>query len=82
MDIVNFTSAEKSIIVSRLQKYFAENLGYDLEQFDGEFLLNFISDNIGKYFYNRGIVDAQSQLSKRIEEIRESIAELEIPLSA
>lgn len=81
MEIVHFTAAEKAIIVAKLQEYLGDALNYELEQFDGEFLLNFIAEHIGKYFYNRGILDAQAKLAKRIDEIRESIAELEIPIS-
>ena len=45
--------------------------------FDAEFLLDFFTTEIGSYFYNRGLYDAQALLSARLEEIGESIFQLE-----
>ena len=80
MELVKFSKEERASIVTKVQSYFKQNLDFEIEQFDAEFLLNFISENIGKYYYNKGLLDAQAKLDKQIDEIRESISGLEIPI--
>jgi len=48
-------------------------------QFDAEFLLDFFSEEVGSYYYNRGLCDAQAYLEKKIETISEDIYQLEKP---
>ena len=45
-----------------------------------EFLLDFFTEEIGPYYYNRGLGDAQAVLSERLESIGEAIYELEKPV--
>jgi len=76
---IEFSKEEKALIVRKLQLYFNEELKQELGRFDAEFLLDFIADEIGAYFYNRGLQDAQVILSSRLEELGDSIYQLERP---
>ncbi len=51
----------------------------EIGQFDAEFLLDFFSEQIGPYFYNRALYDAQAILESRLESIAEAIYEIEKP---
>jgi uncharacterized protein (DUF2164 family) len=62
MATIKFSTQEKQRLTEKLQHYFAKELDQELEQFDGEFLLDFISEHIGAYFYNKGLQDAQTVL--------------------
>ena len=42
-----------------------------------EFLLDFFAREIGAFFYNRGLYDAQTLLASRMEIVAEAIYELE-----
>ena len=77
MSEIEFTKEEKEIIVKKIKLYFSEELNYDIGQFDAQFLLDFFSEEIGVYFYNRGLYDAQSILEKRMESISEAIYDIE-----
>ena len=77
MSKIEFSKEEKEIITNRIKLYFSEQLNQDIGQFDAQFLLEFFSEEIGSYFYNRGLYDAQSILEKRLEEIGEAIYDLE-----
>lgn len=79
MSDIRFSKDEKAALVKKLKLYFHEELDQDLKQFDAEFLLDFIADEIGVYFYNRGLFDAQAVLEKRLEAITEAITEIEKP---
>jgi len=74
---IKFSNEEKEIIVKKIQGYFLEELEQDIKQFDTEFLLDFISREVGVYFYNKGLYDAQSILERKLEYITEGIYELE-----
>lgn len=74
---IKFSDEEKKAIGQRVQRYVAEELDLEIGQFDAEFLLDFFAHEIGGYFYNRGLYDAQTVLEKNIEEIGESILQLE-----
>jgi uncharacterized protein (DUF2164 family) len=79
MSQIEFSVNEKKIIVNRIQHYFNENLDQEIEQFDAEFLLDFFSKEIGVYFYNQGLNDAQAVLSGRMDSIIDAIYDIEKP---
>lgn len=76
---IEFSNEEKQAIVRNIQLYFREELDQEIGQFDAEFLLEFFTDEIGPYFYNRGLYDAQAILETRLENIGDAIYELEQP---
>ncbi|MBT8126638.1 MAG: DUF2164 domain-containing protein [Gammaproteobacteria bacterium] len=77
MSEIEFSKQEKEIITKKIKLYFSEELNQDIGQFDAQFLLDFFSEEIGSYFYNRGLYDAQLILERRLEEITEAIYDLE-----
>ena len=79
MPLIEFSKDEKDIIVRKLQMYFNDELDQKIGQFDTEFLLDFISEEIGLYYYNRGLIDAQAVLDRKLEDISEALYELEKP---
>ena len=79
MALIEFSKEEKAAIVGKIQRYFADELNQEMGQFDSEFLLDFFSDQIGAYYYNRGLYDARSILEGRLEDITEAIYEIEKP---
>ncbi|MGI9286524.1 MAG: DUF2164 domain-containing protein [Pseudomonadales bacterium] len=79
MSKIEFSKAEKEAIVRKIQLYFKEELEQDIGQFDAEFLLDFFSEEVGPYYYNRGLYDARSILESRLEDITEAIYEIEKP---
>jgi len=72
-----FSKEEKAILVHKLQGYLAEELQHSIGQFDAEFLLDFIGNEIGAYYYNRGLQDAQAALAARMEDLQDAIYQLE-----
>lgn len=79
MSEIKFSKPETEAIVKKIQNYFETELSQELGQFDAEFLLDFFAKEIGSYFYNRGLYDAQALLQQRVEEIAEAIYDLEKP---
>ena len=79
MAAIEFSKPEKDIIVRKIQAYFSKELDQDLGQFDAEFLLDFFADEVGAYFYNRGLKDAQAVIENKLADIADAIYEIEKP---
>jgi uncharacterized protein (DUF2164 family) len=84
MATIKFSDDEKENLTLKIQRYFARELEQDIGQFDAEFLLDFFSEEIGGYYYNRGLFDAQTVISGKLENIaeivNETISEMEKPV--
>jgi uncharacterized protein (DUF2164 family) len=65
--------------VRRIKLYFAEELKQEIGRFDAEFLLDFFAGEIGGYFYNHGLYDAQAILAGKLDELGEAVRQLERP---
>jgi uncharacterized protein (DUF2164 family) len=76
---IEFTKEENDVLVQKIKQYFSSELDQEIGQFDTEFLLEFFSKEIGVYFYNRGLSDAQVILKSRLESITDAIYEIEKP---
>ena len=76
---IKFTPEERDAICRKVQMYFHEELDQEIGQFDAGFLLDFFAEEIGPYFYNRGLYDAQAILESRMEQVAEAIYEIEKP---
>ena len=79
MALIKFSDEEKKLIVGRIQAYFREELHQELGGFDAEFLFDFFAEQMGAYFYNRALYDAQAIMQQRLEDFGEAIFELEKP---
>ena len=79
MDAIQFSKEEKAAIVRKLQLYFSEELRQQVGPFDAEFLIDFISEELGAYYYNRGVQDAQVVLAGKLEDIQDALFQLEQP---
>ena len=79
MSDITFDKDEKALLVRKLQLYFTEELGQKIGQFDAEFLLDFISRELGAYYYNRGLHDAQAALLLKLDDVQDAIYQLQQP---
>lgn len=79
MSGIRFSDEEKALIVRKIQLYLKEELKQDIGRFDAEFLLDFFAEEIGGYFYNRGLYDAQAVLAGKLDDLGDSIYQLERP---
>jgi len=77
MPDIKFSKEEKETLIPKIKMYLNDELDVDIGNFDAEFLLDFFSEEVGSYFYNRGIKDSLDMLDTRMEEAKESIYVLE-----
>lgn len=55
---IEFSNEEKARLVVKTKRYFRQELDQEIQQFDAEFLLGFFTQEVGPYYYNRGLYDA------------------------
>ena len=77
MSDIEFSKEEKQQLIAKMREYFADELNQELGQFDAEFLLDFLSKELGPVFYNRGLYDAQAVMQSRVDSVIEAIYEIE-----
>lgn len=77
MSEISFTQKQRQEIIDALQRYFEDELEFDLGQFDADFLLDFISKQIGPAFYNKGVRDAQQVVELKLADINDELYQIE-----
>lgn len=81
MKRVEFSGLEKKAIVEHIQTYFSAELDHEIGNLGAEMFLDFISEKIGVYYYNRGLTDAQVVVTKKMDDIVEAIFAIEQPVN-
>lgn len=81
MDDIQFSNAEKEQMIHKVKRYFSEELDQDIGGFEAEFLIDFFAKEMGSYFYNRGIYDAETVVTEKVSEISDLLLQLEKPTS-
>ncbi|MBL4673772.1 MAG: DUF2164 domain-containing protein [Arenicella sp.] len=79
MHTIEFSKREKELLVEKFKRYFESELNQEIGQFDAEFLIDFVSENLGGYYYNRGLQDAQLLIRSKLDDIDIEIESLEKP---
>ena len=70
---VEFSEEERARIVEKIKAWFEAELGEEIGQFDAEFLLDFFGREVGPYFYNHGLKDAEAIFDLQCDRAREEI---------
>lgn len=79
MKEIAFSTDQKESIIRKIKTYFTDELQQDIGSFEAEFLLDFFASEIGPYFYNRGLFDAQQVFNEKMEDLGYLLQELEKP---
>lgn len=77
MSDIKFSPEQRLNLVQKLQTYFDRELEQELEQFDAEFLLDFISTQFGAHYYNQGLADARAIFESKVALIDDEIYAIE-----
>ncbi len=67
----------RDAMAQALSAYLREELDLEVKGFDAVFLLDFIGERLGPYFYNQGLYDAQAIVSNKADEVGDAILSLE-----
>ncbi len=81
MSHIDLNEGAKAQVIVKIKQYFEQELSMDIGAFDAEFLLDFFAQELGAYFYNQGLLDAQVIVAGKVEEIADAISEIEKPIN-
>ena len=81
MSAIEFSKEEKELMIRKVQLYFSEELEQQIGSFDAGFLIDFFSEEMGGFFYNRGLYDAETLISEKVSDISDQLLQLEKPVS-
>jgi len=81
MEKIDFSKEERAVMTQKVKLYFREELNQDIGSFDAEFLIDFFAEEIGGFFYNRGLYDAEALITEKVSEISDLLLQLEKPVS-
>jgi uncharacterized protein (DUF2164 family) len=79
MSEIKLEEHQKAEIVTKLKRYFSDEMNQDIGQFEAEFLLDFFAKEVGGFFYNRGLQDAGQAFEEKLEDVQQHLYELEKP---
>ena len=77
MTPIRFSREELTAIAGKLRPYFRDEFDVDLRDLPAEMLVEFLAREIGPFFYNRALYDAQAVVKKKADDIAEAVAGLE-----
>ena len=77
MKPIKFEKEERAAIVSKIQRYFVDELDSEIGAIPAELLLAFFTEKIGPFYYNQGLGDAQAAMARVIDNINDEIYGLE-----
>ncbi|WP_420470005.1 DUF2164 domain-containing protein [Brevundimonas sp. FT23042] len=77
MTPIKFSREEIVAITAKLRPYFREELDVELRDLPAEMLIDFLAREIGPFFYNRALYDAQAVLKQKADDLAEAVAGLE-----
>ncbi|MFT6274110.1 MAG: hypothetical protein ACJAZ0_000198 [Halioglobus sp.] len=79
MTDITLSKDQKERVVEKVKLYFSEELDQEIGGFDAEFLIDFFAVEIGAFYYNRGLSDAQVLFTEKVEELSYLVEEMEKP---
>ena len=77
---IELTKDTRDVLTQKLTRHLKSEFNIDIGGFDAAFLLDYIGETMGPYFYNQGLQDAQALFREKFEIITEAIYDIEKPL--
>lgn len=71
------TKDEIQEAAARLQTYLRDEMEVEVGRLPAEMLVEFIGQDIGRLFYNRGLRDAETVVRQKVEDVADALYGLE-----
>lgn len=81
-DKIAFSRDEKRALVLKVRDYFDTELDQPIGDIGAEMLIDFLQEDIGAFYYNKGLHDAQALLRQQIDSFDDAVYALEKPEAA
>ena len=68
-DAIDLTKEQKSKSISLLKEYMKEEFELDSGDLRAGMFLDFITENIGVFYYNKALADSMTFINQRVEDM-------------
>ncbi|MCL2773710.1 MAG: DUF2164 domain-containing protein [Oscillospiraceae bacterium] len=68
-DVIPLTKEQKSNAINKIKEYAAENFEIEIGNLQVEIFLDFITKNIGIYYYNQAVADSLSFMTEKANDL-------------
>lgn len=66
---ITLTKEQKSNAVTKIKEYMTEYFEIETGNLQSEIFVDYITENIGKYYYNKGIADSMLYMTEKAEDL-------------
>lgn len=63
------TDEQEKLIAEKIKEYLGLNLEIEIGNIDARALVSFLSEQVGKFYYNKGILDSLTVMESKIEDL-------------
>jgi uncharacterized protein (DUF2164 family) len=77
---ISLQKKEKEEIIERIKEFFHEECSEEIGELAAGNFLDFITQEIGPYFYNQGVHDAKLMVELKIFSLEDDLLSLERPI--
>jgi uncharacterized protein (DUF2164 family) len=77
VDKITFKREEKQVLIRKVRDHFDTELDQPIGDIGAELLLDFLQEDIGAFYYNKGLHDAQTALRQQVDGFDDMIYALE-----
>ena len=68
-DHVKLTKAQIKTVSAKIREYVSENFETDVGNLQAELFLEFISENVGTYYYNKAVMDSMAFIIEKADDL-------------
>ena len=69
MQELKLSKEKKQQAATKIQKYMEGNFDSEIGNLEAEIFVDYLTDVLGKYFYDQGIIDAKEYVLEKAEEM-------------
>ena len=66
---IALSKEQKANAAAKIKEYIADNFDLEIGNLQANFFVDFITDTIGVYYYNKAVADSMSLMAERIEDL-------------
>ena len=63
------TKEQREKSIAKIKEYITDNFDFEISGMQSGFLIDFITDNISGYYYNKAIADSLSFMTEKTEDL-------------
>lgn len=67
--VIELSKEQKKIAAAKIKEYIMDNFETEIGGIQAEIFLDYVTDNIGVYYYNKAIADSLSFMTQKIDDL-------------